>query len=66
MKFIREPARGEVDINHAGEAREEKPLPVREVLPELLRTPTAVALMAVFFFANFVAMVFLTWMPSFL
>jgi MFS family permease len=66
VKFIREPARGEVEMNRVGEAVEEKPLRVREVLPELLKTPTAVALMAVFFFANFVAMVFLTWMPSFL
>ncbi len=66
LKFIREPVRGEVEKNRADEAAEAKPLPVGEVLPELLRTPTAVALMAVFFFANFVAMVFLTWMPSFL
>ncbi|MEW6127018.1 MAG: MFS transporter [Acidobacteriota bacterium] len=66
MKFIREPARGENELSGATSTPEEKPLPVGEVLPELLRTPTAVALMLVFFGANFVAMVFLTWMPSFL
>jgi MFS family permease len=66
VKFIREPVRGEVEMNRASEPVQEKPLRVSQVLPELLRTPTALALMAVFFFANFVAMVFLTWMPSFL
>ena len=33
---------------------------------EIFRTPTAVLLMLVFIGANFVAMTFLTWMPTFL
>jgi MFS family permease len=66
VKFIREPLRGASELSGASVEAEQKPLPVKEVLPEILRTPTAVALMAVFFCANFVAMVFLTWMPSFL
>jgi MFS family permease len=66
MKFIREPLRGASEMTGTVVETEQKPLPVREVLPEILRTPTAVSLMAVFFCANFVASVFLTWMPSFL
>jgi MFS family permease len=66
MKFIREPLRGASESNASSVEIEQKPLSVREVLPEIWRTPTALALMAVFFCANFVAMVFLTWMPSFL
>jgi MFS family permease len=66
MKFIREPLRGASEMSGTSVEAEQKPLPVREVLPEILRTPTALALMAVFFCANFVASVFLTWMPSFL
>jgi MFS family permease len=66
MKFIREPLRGASEISGASVEAEQRPLSVKEVLPEILRTPTAIALMAVFFCANFVAMVFLTWMPSFL
>jgi MFS family permease len=66
VKFIREPLRGASEINAASVEAEQKPLRVKEVLLEILRTPTALALMAVFFCANFVALVFLTWMPSFL
>jgi MFS family permease len=66
IKFIREPLRGASEMSGTSVEAEQKPLPVREVLPEILRTPTALALMAVFFCANFVASVFLTWMPSFL
>jgi MFS family permease len=66
VKFIHEPLRGASEMSGAKVEAEQKPLPVRQVLPEILRTPTAVALMAVFFCANFVASVFLTWMPSFL
>lgn len=39
---------------------------IKEFLRVILRIPTVVTLLAVFFGANFVAMVFLTWMPSFL
>jgi MFS family permease len=66
MKFVREPRRGEAEFEPGQAASDEQRPGVREVLPELLTTPTAVVLMAVFFGANFVALVFLTWMPSFL
>jgi MFS family permease len=42
------------------------PIPLRDFLAELSRTPTVLALMMAFFGANFVALVFLTWMPKFL
>jgi MFS family permease len=63
-RFIREPVRGESEPSQPDQSG--PPPPVRAVVAELTRTPTAVVLMAVFFGANFVAMVFLTWMPSFL
>jgi sugar phosphate permease len=43
-----------------------KKISIREFISEILRIPTVLVLLAVFFGANFVAMVFLTWMPSFL
>jgi MFS family permease len=45
--------------------REEAPLRLAGAW-EVFRNPMAVALMAVFICANFVAMVFLTWLPSYL
>jgi MFS family permease len=47
-------------------AREEEPLRFSGAWLEVFRNPMAVALMAVFIGANFVAMVFLTWLPSYL
>jgi len=66
LKFIREPVRGQAEMKERPAAVPERPLGVRETLAEIFRTPTAVLLMGVFAGANFVAMVFLTWMPSFL
>ena len=63
-RFLREPRRGESE-QPAGHVME-KPLPLRQTLGEIVRCPTAMLLMAVFFGANFVAMVFLTWTPMFL
>lgn len=40
--------------------------PVRQEILAILRTPTALTLMLVFICANFVAMILLTWMPSYL
>ncbi len=59
---LREPRRG---------ASEKTAVParastVREVLAEVLGNPAALLLIAAFIGANFVAVVFLTWMPSFL
>ncbi len=68
VKYIREPRRGQAELEESGRAviQNEVRLPIRQVLPEIFSTPTALLLMAVFFQANFVAWVFLTWMPSFL
>lgn len=74
-KFIREPKRGEADRQDLGEqgitgeptAEPELPrIPLTKFLSELVRTPTALILIVAFFGANFVALVFLTWMPTFL
>jgi MFS family permease len=54
--LLREPARG----------RSEEPRQEKASIGEIFRTPMALVLMAVFVGANFVAMIFLTWMPSFL
>jgi MFS family permease len=76
--FIREPERNQAErlqrsqslradgVDPEGDA----PAPVagsmRAFLIEFLRTPTAVLLVAAFFGANMVGLVFLTWMPTFL
>jgi MFS family permease len=68
-KFIREPARNEAEIAAGnvpdGETKTE-PLRLTEFLSTLAATPTALALILAFFGANFVGLVFLTWMPTFL
>jgi MFS family permease len=67
--FIREPQRNEAERSAgAGDTMEPEParLPMGVFLAELCRTPTALLLIAAFFGANFVALVFLTWMPTFL
>jgi MFS family permease len=74
IRFIHEPVRGQAEREEAAHSDQlstsepftEKRLPVGAVLPEILSKPTALLLMAVFFQANFVAWVFLTWTPSFL
>lgn len=42
------------------------PKPFRQEISKILRTPTALTLMLVFICANFVALVLLTWMPTYL
>lgn len=78
--FIREPQRNEAERLERGESvtsmaraqseiRQESnppPMPWGRFLREMVRTPTALILVAAFFGANFVALVFLTWMPTFL
>ena len=60
--LLREPARGQAD--------QTAPAPfaggLRAALGDIFRNPMVAILMAVFIGANFVAMIFLTWMPSFL
>jgi MFS family permease len=68
VKFIHEPRRGQAELEAEGRivTTPEVRLPVKQTLSEIASTPTALLLMAVFFQANFVAWVFLTWMPSFI
>jgi MFS family permease len=68
---VREPGRGAADaadsaaagVPHHGGG---KSLSVRQTLTVIFRTPVALLLMAAFLLANFVAMIILTWMPTFL
>jgi MFS family permease len=60
-RFLIEPRRGMAD--EAGPAAEMRPA---EALRLIWSTPTAVILMAAFLCANFVAVVLLSWMPTFL
>jgi MFS family permease len=62
-RFLVEPRRGAAD--RAGEVPAEG-LPVREALWLIVSTPTVLTLMLAFLCANFVAMVLLSWMPSYL
>lgn len=71
-KFLREPRRGQADalggsLPHEAEAGEAAAkLSVMEAVRAVFRAPSAVALMAAFVGANFVATIFLTWTPTFL
>ncbi|HWB96593.1 MAG TPA: MFS transporter [Bryobacteraceae bacterium] len=60
-RFLIEPRRGAAD--ELGPAAQMSP---RQVLRLIWSTPTAVILMAAFLCANFVAVVLLSWMPTFL
>ena len=63
-RYLREPQRGAAEqtpLQPGGAA-----LSVGETLRLILRTPTALLLMAGFLCANFVAVIFLTWTPMFL
>jgi MFS family permease len=62
--FLREPRRGGTDS--ADLTRPHEPLGAGETLRAMAATPTAWVLMLAFVGANFVATVFLTWMPTFL
>ena len=67
--FIREPQRDQAERALRGtnlEQAEPESVPLREFLRELSRTPTAILLVAAYFGANMVGLVFLTWMPTFL
>ncbi|MBX6316246.1 MAG: MFS transporter [Isosphaeraceae bacterium] len=67
---LREPARGQAEgVKPAWgpeEIAEARPDGRLGAFAELLRTPMVLILMAVFVGANFVAAIFLTWMPTFL
>ncbi|HEY3837876.1 MAG TPA: MFS transporter [Bryobacteraceae bacterium] len=65
QRYLKEPVRG------AAEAPVANPIPKETLTPlqtiaSILRTPAALLLMATFVCANFVAVVLLSWMPTFL
>jgi MFS family permease len=64
-QFVREPDRGQLEMETPPLVAGESPS-VAEVIRAIFRTPTALVLMLVFVGANFVAVTFLTWMPTFL
>ena len=67
--FLREPARNEAERLESGSVEQESAppaIPIWQFLGELVRTPTAVLLIAAFFGANSVGLVFMTWMPNYL
>jgi len=64
QRFLLEPKRGATDDRPVGVAA--STLTPAQTIRYILRTPSAVLLMASFICANFVASVLLSWMPSFL
>lgn len=62
-RWLHEPVRQSVRQSGDGVAA---PMPMKRFLRELIRTPSALLLVVAFFGANGIAMVFLTWMPTFL
>jgi len=64
-RFLREPKRGQSEMEILPPVAGDSPS-VPEVIRAIFRTPTALVLMLVFVGANFVAVTFLTWMPTFL
>lgn len=69
--FIREPKRNQAEREERGANSEQlepepEPISMQAFLLELTRTPTALLLVAAYFGANMVGLVFLTWMPTFL
>lgn len=64
FRHLREPRRGQCEA--VSEAVSQQRLPLSQTLKIVFRRPTALLLMAAFFGANLVAMVFLTWTTFFL
>jgi MFS family permease len=60
-RFLHEPPRGATEATRAAQR-----LPTRDVIRLIATTPTLIALMLGFVCANFVAVVALTWMPTYL
>lgn len=70
LACLREPKRGAADSGDdaalAAHAPGASSLPVKETLAIIFRTPVVLLLMLAFLGANFVAVIFLTWTPTFL
>ena len=68
-RFLLEPKRGAAERHEAGldaVPAAETTLPPLRAISLILRTPSALMMMAAFVCANFVAVVLLSWMPTFL
>ncbi|HVY69887.1 MAG TPA: MFS transporter [Verrucomicrobiae bacterium] len=65
LACLREPARGQSEST-VGSTTVSSPTPFPVAVREVPNTPMVLVLMATFVGANFVAAIFLTWMPSFL
>jgi MFS family permease len=66
-KWLREPQRGAAEQSRGLPASQrDQPMSVRDTLVLIVRTPSALLLMGGFLCANFVAVTFLTWTPTFL
>jgi MFS family permease len=66
-RFVREPARNEAERALTGQQVEDpEQVGMVEFLAEILRTPSVLLLIVAFFGANLVALLFLTWSPTFL
>jgi MFS family permease len=68
IRVLREPERGSADsfgVGENGNSSSRQALSWRDI-PSLMRIPTLLALMGVFACANFVALVLLTWIPTYL
>lgn len=69
QRFLREPQRGAAEVLNGADTRAHvvaSRLPIGEFLKIIWGTPTVLVLMGAFVCANFVAMVLLSWMPTFL
>jgi MFS family permease len=64
--FLKEPRRGQLESPEAAPAATPPASSARPGSGEIFRNPMVWVLIAVFMGANFVASIFLTWMPSFL
>ena len=68
-KFLRERPRGSADLADLAKSTHSRAVffhSPSEIFVTIIRTPTALLLMGAFVCANFVALVLLAWMPSFL
>lgn len=67
--FLREPGRNEAERLELAAVEDKSPPPtigIWQFLGELVRTPSALLLVAAFFGANSVGLIFITWMPNYL
>jgi MFS family permease len=65
-RYLVEPRRGAAETTAQPQSKPETKLPAMGAIALILRTPSALLLMATFVCANFVAVVLLSWMPTFL